>query len=320
MITPTLEYITCLDDQARSASVTNPANMKRHQAIDAQELYDSRSGQYDDSHHPRLARHMVELAKVQSGENVLDLACGTGLVSFPASAIVGTSGSVVGVDISSGMLNEARKKVALHAVRNISFHEHSITELETLEAIANKSFDLIICCSALVLLEDAAAALKNWTTYLKPGGRLVVDVTHPMNLATGLVFERIGTQLQRPVPYYREPFQTPEDLKTRMEAAGLRDIDMTSLSIMDIPGTDDLKDYIVPDVSKPKIQQVYDVQHADRLFDEQVDGFANKSFASPDELRQQAKELFKKEWARLADADGKIRAVDGIYVGVGWKA
>lgn len=53
---------------------------------------------------------MVELAQLQPGENVLDLACGTGLVSFPASQVVGQSGSVVGIDISSGMLDQAKKR------------------------------------------------------------------------------------------------------------------------------------------------------------------------------------------------------------------
>ena len=84
--------------------------MPRNQAADAQELYDDRSIKYDDSHHPRFARHMVELANPRAGERVLDLACGTGLVSYPASTAVGPSGEVIGVDISSGMLRQAEAK------------------------------------------------------------------------------------------------------------------------------------------------------------------------------------------------------------------
>ena len=85
---------------------------KRNQAEDAQDLYDERSHNYDSSHHVRLAKHLVELAKVQPGEEVLDLACGTGLVTYPASDAVGASGSVVGVDISSGMLAQANAKLS----------------------------------------------------------------------------------------------------------------------------------------------------------------------------------------------------------------
>ena len=122
----------------------------------------------------------------------------------------------------------------------------------SLEAVKDKKFDVIICCSALVLLEDAAAALKQWTTFLKPRGRLVTDVTHPLNLASGLVFERVGRRLQRPLPWYREPFQKPEDLQSIMEAAGLKPVEVIFLSIYDIEGTDKLEDYIVPSLDKPK--------------------------------------------------------------------
>lgn len=294
--------------------------MKRNQTNDAQELYDSRSSKYDDSHHPRLARHMVELAHIQPGEKVLDLACGTGLVSYPASAAVGMEGEVIGVDISSGMLNEAKNKLSKHAPQNVQFYLHSITDLDSLDAIKGKTFDVVICCSALVLLEDATAALKHWTSYMKPGGRLVTDVTHPMNLAAGTAFERVGHKLGKLVPYYREPFQSPGDLQTRMEAAGLRDITMIFLSIMDIPETDDLKDYIMPDVSKPKIMETYDVKDADRIFDESIDRTSYQCLASPDDVRQKAKELFREEWVRLADDDGKVRVVDGLFVGIGSKS
>ena len=52
--------------------------MSLTQASDAQSLYDARSTEYDDSWHPRFARHILELAKPQAGEYVLDLACGWG--------------------------------------------------------------------------------------------------------------------------------------------------------------------------------------------------------------------------------------------------
>ena len=228
---------------------------KRDQAADAQDLYDDRSKNYDSSHHVRLAKHVVELAKVQPGERVLDLACGTGLVTYPASIAVGASGSAVGVDISSGMLAQANAKLPKHGLKNITFYYHSITELDSLDAIKGQQFDVIICCSALVLLEDAAAALRQWTTYLKPGGRLVTDVTHPLNLSSGLVFERVGRRLQRPLPWYREPFQKPEDLRSIMEAAGLNPVEVIFLSIYDIEGTERLEDYIMPSFDKPKNPQ-----------------------------------------------------------------
>jgi hypothetical protein len=105
-----------------------------------------------------------------------------------------------------------------------------------------------------------------------------------------------------------------------MEAAGLGDVAIMFLSIHDIPGTNRLEDYIVPDTHKPKIQMEYDVDDADKVFEETIGGTAYRGLASPDVVKEEAKALFKEEWARLADGAGKVSVVDGIFVGVGRNA
>lgn len=291
--------------------------MARNQSQDAQDLYDTRSSKYDDSHHPRFARHCVELAKPRPGEHVLDLACGTGLVAYYASEAVGSSGSIIGVDISTGMLKEAEAKKPKHGLQNVAFFTHSITELDTLDALRGKQFDLITCCSALVLLPDPDQALKQWVSFLKPGGRLITDVTHPNNLAAGLVFERVGIALQKPLPWYRLRFHSAEDLSNIMEGAGLHSIDVKLLSQLDIEGTNDLQDYI-SDLKKPKIEEEYEIADADKVFDEMIDSEPMKSLASPADVREEARALFKKEWAKLANENGKVQKIDGVFVGIGW--
>ena len=292
--------------------------MERNQSQDAQDLYDERSVKYDDSYHPRFARHYIELAKVQPGEHVLDLACGTGLVTYYASKAVGSSGSVIGVDISTGMLKQAEAKKPKHSLANVEFYMHSITELNTLDALQGKRFDLITCCSALVLLPDPAQALIQWVSFLKPGGRLITDATHPNNLISGLVFERVGNALQKPLPWYRLPFQSAEDLRNIMKDAGLHSIDVKLVSQFNIEGTDDLKDYIT-DPQKPKVEREYEIADADRAFDEMIDNEPTKSLASPSDVREKARALFKEEWAKVANEDGKIQKTDGVFVGIGWK-
>lgn len=188
--------------------------MSRDQAADAQDLYDNRSSNYDDSHHPRFARHMVELVNPQSGGYVLDVACGTGLVSFPASNAVRVSGSITSVDISSGMLAQAEAKRFTHPLQNLEFHRHSIADLDTLEAVNGRQLDIITCCSAVVLFPNPGEVLTHWVSFLKPGGRLIVDVTHPQNSTSGIVFEKVGHILDRPYPWYRLNFQRPEDLRS----------------------------------------------------------------------------------------------------------
>lgn len=298
--------------------------MSRNQAQDAQTLYDNRATTYDDSHHPRFARHMVELARIQPGEHVLDLACGTGLVTFPAAFAVGPTGTVVGIDVSTGMLAEAHAKKDQHGASNVEFYNHSMTSLSTLPFVhdATGSFDCITCCSALVLLERPIEAMREWSTYIKPGGRLVVDATHIQNLTPGIVFERVGRRMGRPLPWYRLNFPENDSLEKAMREAGLRNVEVTFLSQLTSSNStesEELKCFIRP-VDKPKILREYSVDDADEVFDAQVGGAATKTLAEPGEVREEARRLFREEWARAADGDGVVREVDGIFVGIGYTA
>ena len=51
-----------------------------------------------------------------------------------------------------------------------------------------------------------------------------------------------------------------------------------------------------------------------------IDTNPMKSLASPADVRDRARELFKEEWAKIATADGKVQVVDGLFVGTGHKA
>ncbi|KAI9714674.1 MAG: hypothetical protein M1812_006339 [Candelaria pacifica] len=74
-------------------------------------IYDARSSTYDTTFHPVLARDILQFTNPQTGFSVLDLACGTGLVVLQAKSLVGPSGSVVGIDISEGMMDVGRESL-----------------------------------------------------------------------------------------------------------------------------------------------------------------------------------------------------------------
>ncbi|KAF7189222.1 Demethylmenaquinone methyltransferase [Pseudocercospora fuligena] len=285
-----------------------------NQASDIGSVYDNRAESYDDSWHPRFARHMVEIAKLKPGEAVLDLACGTGLATLCASAAVQEHGSVVGIDISAGMLAQATQKLQHHNINNVELHQHSITDLDQLPELNGKQFDAILCCSALVLLQDPGAAIKQWATYLKPGGRIVVDVIHPQDQLPGITFERVGKRCNLPVPFYRLNFGGPEDLRQMCEQAGLTRVEILSVSQIDRPELNDLKDFLT-DIDTPRPCREYDLKEAECIFDAHVDGPATRHLGRP-QVREEAKKIFKDEWAKLADKQGKIKQVDCVFVAV----
>lgn len=293
--------------------------MARDQAKDAQALYDNRAANYDASFHDRFSSHAVQLLDLEPGEQVLDLACGTGLVTFKAAELVGSLGNIVGVDISTGMLDQAHAKLRNHTANNIQLYRHSITELDSLLELQDRKFDAIICASALVLLPDPAAALRHWATHLKPGGRLITDATHPKVLLPGMVLEHVGRALGASVPSYRAAFQAPDDLARIMRAAGLVRVDVKRISqLSSRNGSDDLESFLAAS-QEPLVARTYAMDDAVTIFDRQVSSPFGASMTN-EPLRSKAEEMFKREWAGLADSDGVVTEIDEVFVGLGWSS
>ncbi|WP_026733786.1 class I SAM-dependent methyltransferase [Fischerella sp. PCC 9605] len=131
------------------------------------DLYSRRSHNYDESDwHLQIAHRLVEYTQIISGQQVLDIATGTGMVAIEAAQIVGSEGRVVGVDISAGMLEQATRKIEALGLSNIELH---LADAETLNFPAN-SFDRILCSSALIWMADIPATLRLWYQFLKPDG------------------------------------------------------------------------------------------------------------------------------------------------------
>lgn len=291
--------------------------MERDQAKDAQNLYDGRAANYDASWHDRFSSHVVQLSDLKPRECVLDLACGTGLVTFKAAERVGPSGHVVGIDISTGMLAQAHAKLERQTLDNIQLYNHSITELDSLPELQEHTFDAITCASALVLLPHPDSAINQWTKYLKPGGRLITDATHPRVLLPGMVLERVGRILHLPVPSYREPFQGPDDLANIVHAAGLVDVEVMRISqLKSRDGSDDIRSFLAGS-EQPLVAKPYAVADAAAVFENQVESPFGACMAK-EPIRSEAKILFECEWAKLADTYGILNEVDEVFVGVGW--
>ena len=121
---------------------------------------------------PAQAR-LLELAALKPGERVLDIACGTGLVTFPAADAVGPSGEVVGTDISQGMIDLVRKLADERGVSNVSFDR---MDAEQLGSLADSSFDAVLTALGLMYVPDVLRALQEQRRVLRAGGRAVAAV------------------------------------------------------------------------------------------------------------------------------------------------
>jgi ubiquinone/menaquinone biosynthesis C-methylase UbiE len=115
---------------------------------------------------------MMALAALAPGTQVLDVACGTGLVSLEAARAVGPDGHVLGVDLSGRMLNCAERRAADVKLSNCSFARMDAERL----SLPDASFDIVLCALGLMYMPDPEQALREMRRVLRPGGRIALAV------------------------------------------------------------------------------------------------------------------------------------------------
>jgi SAM-dependent methyltransferase len=110
------------------------------------------------------------LGELKAGENVVDIGSGAGLDSLIAAKMVRSSGQVVGVDMTSAMLNKARYAALEAGLDQVEFREGYAEALPVLDGWA----DVIISNGVLNLMPDKSAVLQEMARVLKPTGRLQI--------------------------------------------------------------------------------------------------------------------------------------------------
>jgi ubiquinone/menaquinone biosynthesis C-methylase UbiE len=115
---------------------------------------------------------MLALADLKPGARVLDVACGTGLVTVRAAAEVGPTGCVVATDISQAMVDAVQAAAAARGLAQVSAERQDAEELD----LEQDTFDVGLCAFGLMYVVDPIQALSRMHDALRPGGRLAVAV------------------------------------------------------------------------------------------------------------------------------------------------
>ena len=110
------------------------------------------------------------LGKISSGEYVLDIGCGSGVDALIAAKLVGASGKVLGIDMTTEMIQKANSNKELMATDNISFQVGSLQDIANMD----EGFDVIISNGVINLIPDKDEALQTAYGLLKPGGKLFI--------------------------------------------------------------------------------------------------------------------------------------------------
>lgn len=119
----------------------------------------------------------LELLPAREGASVLDLACGTGQ-NFPLlAARIGVQGKIIGVDISSGMLRRAQRRVARANLPSVSLLQMDAAHLSPAELEARTGFssvDFVVCTYSFTSMRKWEAAFWASWRLLKPGGAYLI--------------------------------------------------------------------------------------------------------------------------------------------------
>jgi ubiquinone/menaquinone biosynthesis C-methylase UbiE len=147
---------------------------------------------------------MLDLAGVQAGSRVLDVAAGTGESTLMAARRVGPKGHVLATDFSASMLNVAAEAARQAGLANV---ETRVMNAEYLELDAD-SLDAVICRNALMLFPNPAKALTEMRRVVKPGSKVAVIVfsAEERNPHHGIPFAIIRRLGNIPPPAPGEPW------------------------------------------------------------------------------------------------------------------
>ncbi|MHC5211139.1 MAG: class I SAM-dependent methyltransferase [Planctomycetota bacterium] len=204
-------------------------------------------------HCTALAEDLVDRVHVGPGERVLDVACGTGIVSRYAARRVGPLGHVTGVELNPAMIEVARQAAAFYD--QVEFLEGSALELPVPDA----HFDVALCQQAIMFIPDRELAVREMHRVLKPGGRVGLNVFRTPEFVPSFAYliealeKHAGSAA---ADFMRAPFvmESVAQMRSLFEQAGFLDIDVVSrVGTLRYPSIEHLVRYETLNMSAPEI-------------------------------------------------------------------
>jgi SAM-dependent methyltransferase len=218
----------------------DPANAEQLRAWDGTE------GAYWAAHAERFEQALrdydapfYEAAAIAPTDRVLDIGCGTG-ASTRAAARLASAGSVLGVDLSSAMLEVARGAAEREGLANVTFGQADAQ----VHPFDEGAFDVAISRTGAMFFGDPHAAFANIARALRPGGRLVLLVWQPFVRNEWIVeimgAVAAGRDLPAPAPGAPGPFSMadPEHVHALLTSTGFADVRVSGLEKRSYFGAD----------------------------------------------------------------------------------
>jgi demethylmenaquinone methyltransferase / 2-methoxy-6-polyprenyl-1,4-benzoquinol methylase len=213
-------------------------------SVSVREMFNRISGVYDPLNavlsgfqEPRWRRRLVESLVLRPGSRALDVACGTGMVSASMAARVGTSGSVVGIDLAPGMLERARRRCRM--LPQTAFRVGDALDLPVEDA----TFDAAAIAFGMRNLTDHGRGFSEMARAVRPGGVVAcLEISRPTGRAARLTqawFDHAAPFVGRLVGQGRayrylvestKRYPPPDRVTALMRESGLVEVRWTAMS------------------------------------------------------------------------------------------
>jgi ubiquinone/menaquinone biosynthesis C-methylase UbiE len=136
-----------------------------------------------------VADDLIAAADLRAGQRVLDVACGTGVVTRLAAERVGAAGAVAGLDVHPGMLAVARSQATPgFPIEWLQANADSMP-------LPDEAFDVVLCQMGLQFISNKLAALREMRRVLKPGARALVTVPGPRPAMFAIMTDALARHL-----------------------------------------------------------------------------------------------------------------------------
>jgi ubiquinone/menaquinone biosynthesis C-methylase UbiE len=170
-----------------------------------------------------LADDLIEVAGLRQGERVLDVACGTGVVTRLAADRVCPKGSVAGLDVNPGMLKVARVETPPDLA--VYWYEASAEAMP----LPDSAYDVVLCQMGLQFIPDKLAALREMRRVLAAGGRIHLNVPGPKPPLFAVMKQVLARHLGNEVAGFTDLVFSLHDVggvRDLLEQAGFRDVEV----------------------------------------------------------------------------------------------
>jgi SAM-dependent methyltransferase len=280
-------------------------------AIDPAEFRDAQKESWDasaagwkrwsewlDRHTADVSQRLVELAGVEPGSRVLDVAAGFGEPALTAARKARPDGTVVATDISAEMLAFGRERAEAAGVDNIEFMESDANSLD----FPHESFDAAVSRWGIIFEPDGEGSAERVRGFLKPGARMAISswgtpeqvpmIGRPMKTALGFL------GVPPPPPGTPGPLSrpTPEQIGGLLQGGGFSDVETEEMDIeFEMTSPEEFSVY-VRDVIAPITRMVE--QH-------------------PEDVQEKAWKAIADDIRSEADSDGSLRLSNKVLLAVG---